>query len=89
MVIKVAAVSANDQEQLNDVLVGIGLRVCSRPAELALQIGGALSVDERIRALLVLLQLELLLPGSGYVLLTEIDHAGIRRTPTCSRWIFW
>jgi hypothetical protein len=89
MVVEVASVPADDQEELHDVLFGISLRVCSGSLELALEVGQALPNDERIHALLVILELEYLLLGSSDVLLPEVHLSGIDITCSrCWRWVF-
>ncbi len=52
MVIEAAAVPADDQEDLHDVLVGVSLRVCGRSLELALQVRQVLPNNEHVCTLL-------------------------------------
>ena len=58
-------------------MIGIGLHECGGSLELAVEIGRALPDDERVRALLVLLQLDDLLLCRGNVLLPDVNVSGI------------
>jgi hypothetical protein len=69
MVIEVAAVPAYDQEELHNVLFDVSLCICGGSLELALQVRQALSDEEHVHALLVLLKLEHLLLGGSDILL--------------------
>ena len=85
MVVEAAAVPADDQEELHDILFGLSLRVCDRSLELALQVRQALLNDKHVCALLVFLELEYLLLGGSDVLLPEVHLSGINITRS-RRW---
>jgi len=77
MVDEVAAVPSDDQEELHDVLISLGLHEHGGSLKLAVKIGRALSDDKREHLLLVLLELNDLLLYRGNVLLPDVYISGI------------
>jgi hypothetical protein len=89
MVVKVAAVPADDQEELHNILFGISLCICSGSLELALQVRRALPNDKCVWVLLILLELEYLLLGGSDILLPEVHLSIINITHSRHwRWVF-
>jgi hypothetical protein len=83
MVIEVAAVPMDDQEELHGILLLISLHVSFGSWELDLQVGQALPNDKHLHVLLVLLKLDNLLLSSVFFLLPEVHLSSI--DITCSR----
>jgi hypothetical protein len=90
VVLKAAAVPSDDKKELHNVLISLGLHKHGGTLELAVKIGRALPDDERMRALLVLLELDDLLLYRGNVLLPDIYFPTVDSgLPSLCLWLPW
>ncbi len=89
VVIKLAAVALDDCQQLDHILVGVGLDVCILSLDFSVKLHQALSVNKGIHALLVLGEHEDSLLGFLGLLLPQEYFSWVNRPSLVCCWVVW